>query len=331
MKAATLSPALDRALQAGRRQFNDRVSEACRMQPGFDTSAAEALLRGPLDRLATLAASVDPERTGSLLLAAFAVGLTLQLRGKGEQPLIQALWRDVLPACLPLALQQPRDTLGALFNAALYLLSLGGGQPDRWAREMARLAGRCEDLACLKRLGQVLAWRCGVAQFRASALKVARRLPPGLAAAALALAPEQTLSEALDRLENDPWFDPAQPAGNGLRVMREVGGFSGFGGPFARPPEVRVFARDFVVKSADRYWYLCADVFGALLHAGSSDEFAAGRTDPGELGMSGNEFRLGAQRCALDLPATGLRRVCGPTTAAVSSSYSHFIWLLALS
>ncbi|MDR3087906.1 MAG: hypothetical protein LBU45_08180 [Azoarcus sp.] len=34
---------------------------------------------------------------------------------------------------------------------------------------MARLAGRCGDLASLSGLGQVLAWRCGAAHFRTGA------------------------------------------------------------------------------------------------------------------------------------------------------------------
>ncbi|GHU04537.1 hypothetical protein FACS1894158_05050 [Betaproteobacteria bacterium] len=345
MSGATLSPALIRALQAGRGQFNARVAEACRAQPGFDTGAVQALLQGPLNQLATQAAAFEPERVNSLLLAAFDVGLTLQLQGKAGQPVIQSIWRDALPACLPLALAQPRDTLGKLFNAALNLLAIGGARPEQWTREMTRLAGRCADPAALSGLGQVLAWRCGAAHFRTGALRVARDLPADLAAGALALAQGQEITAALTRLESDPWFDPARPDEHGLRAMHEVGGFTGFGGPFATPPQVRAYADGFIVRSAERHWHLCADAFGAVLHACPAEEFAAGAEDSGALILNGSELRLGAQACLLDLPPEGLRVVAGdqgsgirdqesgvgPRTAAVTSPYSHFIRLLALS
>jgi hypothetical protein len=328
--STTLSSALTRALQAGRGQFNARVAEACRSQPGFDTAAVETLLCGPLDQLAIQAAAVDAERANSLLLAAFDVGLTLILRGKAELPLVRALWANALPTCLPLALRQPRDTLGNLFNAALYLQSVAGARIPQWAQEMANLGGHCADLATLRGVGQILAWRAGVAHFRSGALQVAHSLPPELALAALAAAPGQDIATVLDQLAGGPWFDPARPAERGLRVVHEVGGFSGFGGPFAQPPEVRALADGFVLRCADRHWYLCADVFGAVLHAGSAEEFAAGSADAGALIFSGGEIRLGDARCALDLPAEGLQLVCGPNTAAACSPHSHFIRLLAL-
>lgn len=331
MSTDTLSPALIRALQAGRSQFNARVAEACRAQPGFDTQAVQHLLHGTLNHLAEHASKIDADRTSSFILAAFDTGLTLQLRGKADVPLVRLIWQHVLPACLPLALLQPRDTLGSLFNAALNLHTLSSVKQALWAREMARLASHCTDLACLRNLGQVLAWRCGLAHYRASALGIVRRLPTELAAEALTIPAGQNLAATLDKMAADIWFNPAQPTQTGLRVVHEAGGFTGFGGPFACPPEVRVYADGFVVRCAERYWYLCADAFGAMLHAGSAEEFAAGNPDSGRLMLQGKQLQLGTLQCELDLPAEGLQMVCGPTTAAVCSPYSHFIRLLALS
>ncbi|WP_018610572.1 hypothetical protein [Uliginosibacterium gangwonense] len=331
MSTHALSPALIRALQAGRSQFNARVAEASRAQPGFDTQAVQNLLHGTLNPLAEYACNIDADRTNSFILCAFDIGLTLQLRGKAELPLTRLIWQHVLPACLPLALLQPRDTLGSLFNAALNLHTLDSSRQALWAREMARLVGRCANLANLRSLGQVLAWRCGLAHFRASALGIVRSLPAELAADALAIPPGKDLTATLGEMEANIWFNPAQPTQTGLRVVHEVGGFSGFGGPFSCPPEVRVYADGFVVRSAERYWYLSADAFGTALHAGSAEEFAAGSPDNGRLTMRGNQLQLDAQHCDLDLPAEGLQMVCGPTTAAICSPYSHFIRLLALS
>jgi hypothetical protein len=325
-----ISPALGRALQSARSAFNARVSEACRIRPGFDTGTVDALLRGPLDRLAAQAEGIAPERTGSLVLAAFDVGLALARQGKSEHPLMSALW-DVASACLPLALRQPRETLGRIFNAGLHLLSVNGARPEQWTREMTRLAGRATDLACLERLGQVLAWRSGLAHFRESALRLAHDLPPELVAEALAIAEGEAVAATLARLGKDPWFDPARPDRRGLRATREVGGFVGFGGPFPCPPEVRALGEGFVVQCANRFWYLCADAFGAALHAGSKAEFEAGAADSGDLDIRGSAVIRGLERCALDLPPERLSLARGPYTAALSSPYSHFIRLLALS
>jgi hypothetical protein len=136
--------------------------------------------------------------------------------------------------------------------------------------------------------------------------------------------------ETLMRLQQDPWFDPVQPAARGLRATHEVGGFTGFGGPFAQPPEVRAYSDGFVLRSADRYWYLCADAFGAVLYVGSAEEFATGERTSGSLELRGNVMRHGGLECPCDLPAEGLRVVCGPYTAVLSSPHSHFIRLLAL-
>jgi len=330
MSEAAISPALSRALRAGRAQFNARVEAACRQRPGFDTTVADALITGPLDKLATAAEALDADRTGSLLLAAFDAGITLALHGKHEHPLVRTVWREVLPACLPLMLRQPRKTLGKLFNAALHLLSTGGVRTEQWAQDMARVALRCDNLSHLEQIGQILAWRAGMAHFRESALKLARGLPPELAVDALALLPEQDVAAVLDRLDADPWFDPAHDSSHGLRAMHEVGSFTGFGGPFAAPPEVRGHGEGFVVRCADRHWYLCADVFGAVLHADSPEEYAAGASRADGLEVKGGEIRLGQRRCALDLPPEGVRVVRNASTAAVTSPHSHTIRLFAL-
>ena len=330
MSNSCLSPALTQALQAGRSQFNARVAEACRAQPGFDTGALQSFVSGPLDALAVQAQVQDAARANALIMAAFDCALTLQLRGKGELPLVQAIWQTLVPACLPLAMQQPRDTFGSLFNAALNLQTVNGARPQQWLQEMTRLAGHCADLAALRGLGQVLAWRCGAAHFRISALAVLKCLPASLAMAAFPVPQGQSWPVLLARLQQDPWFDPTQPAAQGLRATHEIGGFTGFGGPFATSPEVRSYADGFVLRSADRYWYLCADAFGAVLHAASAEEFAAGERSSGTLQLHGNVVRHGGQSCALDLPADGLGVVCGPFTAVLSSPHSHFIRLLAL-
>lgn len=330
MSSAALSPALVQVLQSGRSQFNARVAEACRAQPGFDTGLLQAFIQGPLDRLASQVAQQDATRLNTVTLAAFEAALTLQLRGKHSLPLVQALWDELLPACLPQLLAEPRATLGMLFNGLLYLHAQAGARPAQWLADLRRLAAHCPDTASLRALGQVLAWRCGAAHFRASALNVLAGLPAELGAAAFQLTAGQHWPNALQRLQAAPWFDPAQPDRTGLRLTQVCGGFSGFGGPFAAPPTARVHGEGFVLHSAGRYSYLCADAFGVALHAGSADEYAAGSPGTDELAVRGGRLVYGEASCALPLPAEGLQIVCGAQSALLCSPYSHYLHLVAL-
>ena len=136
--------------------------------------------------------------------------------------------------------------------------------------------------------------------------------------------------EALARLAADPWFDPANPDRAGLCVSHKVGGFTGFGGPFAQPPVVRALPDGFAVRSANRYWYLCADAFGAVLHAGSEEEFAAGTEEAGPLRADTIGLHRGREYCETLLPVDGLHIVCNQSAAALCSPHSHFIHLVAL-
>jgi hypothetical protein len=331
MSTSGISPALAGVLQTGRSYFNARVAEYSRTQTGFDTGALQGYIAGPLDRLARLAAERDPARLNALVAAAFDAQLTLQARGKADLPVVLTIWNEVLPACLPVAMLRPRETIAALINAGLNLLATDNVRVAAWAQMLCRLGGRCSDLDTLRMLGQVLAWRCGAAHFRASALDVLDRLPSGLARDALAVGGDDDWPALLGRMRQDPWFDPAQGAATGLRVTHTVGGFAGFGGPFSCPPEVRVYGDGFVVRCRERHWYLSADVFGAVLHAGSAEEFAAGIVASGALVWRDNTLNLGDQSCVLDLPVEGRQIACAPRTAAVTSRFSHTIRLFALS
>lgn len=329
MSTSPISPALTQTLKAGRSHFNARVNEACRIQPGFDTAEVHRFVMGPLDVLATQAFAFDQARANSFIVAAFECAITLQLRGKSELPIVRAIWQTLVPACLPLAMENARDTLGSLFNAGLNMHGLTGVRTEQWVSALAQLAPSCSDLETLRRLGQVLAWRSGAAHFRQSALTVLDQLPTDIAKRAIPSPHGQEWSETIRRMREDPWFDPVQPVARGLRQVHEVGGFTGFGGPFSEPPDVRVYGDGFVLRSADRYWYLCADVFGAVLHAGSVEEFSAGEAaiEPGVL--NSNRVRIGSDESDINLPSARLRAACGPHTIALASPYSHFVVLMA--
>src|SRR5262249_5599406 len=142
--------------------------------------------------------------------------------------------------------REPACVAGSLSNAAWNLGQQPGARPDWWIDQMRELGAECERVEDLLKYGKVLAWQAGMAQYRGAALETARQLAPALAARALHLpagADARQLSAALERLKLDPWlpaeksFETAAPAKR-ISVVRSVGAFRGFGGPFLRPPAV---------------------------------------------------------------------------------------------
>src|SRR5439155_4000009 len=136
-------------------------------------------------------------------------------------------------------------------------------------RLVGELAADCPDADTLLKLGQVAAWRCGMAHFRTAALELARELPPA-AVARILLPPKSVTADlpgVVERLAADPWFDPANPnPPPGPRLVSEVGGFRGFGGEFKQPPKVTAADGHLYATDGESTWLLTADVFGAVFH-----------------------------------------------------------------
>jgi len=111
--------------------------------------------------------------------------------------------------------------------------------------------------------GRILAWRAGLVQYRAAALRLAREMPWKLAARCFDAPGNVTESERsrwLDRMEADRWFAPGVPEADGasrpLRIVRTTGGFRGFGGPCLQPPTVTANADGLLVADGDAAWML---------------------------------------------------------------------------
>ena len=142
---------------------------------------------------------------------------------------------------------------------------------------MSRLAPHASTVAHLRALGQVVAWRAGVAHFRAGALEAADALVNDLGDAAaldaLGARPTDSWPSVRDKLNADPWWSPDPKRATARNEGIEIGRFAGFGGTFKQPPEVRESDCGFVVKSGERYFLLIADVYGAVLHAATAADY----------------------------------------------------------
>lgn len=327
----SVSAAFARVLSAGRRQFNHRVEEARRHAPGFDASVFSTYLRDGVDGVIVAVEATAPGRTMAVALAAYDIALSLCVHGlagpSARTSLLNDAWARLFPRLAAHIAEQPQDVLGALSNAAVHLAGVDGARGDEWLGWMAELGPQAATTAQLLDLGKVLAWRCGLAHFRQGALAAADALPPALQLAALGAPAEGSWSLLRAALAADPWAS-AQPR----RLQGwHVGGFTGFGGRFVQPPELRMAAHGFLVRSGTRHFLAIADACGAVLLPATAEEYATG-TPPATSAPQrrGDRLLLAQREVDFDLPLEGLTMATDAHTAALASPWSHEIRLLPL-
>lgn len=322
-----ISPAFASVLAANRLHCNRRIDAVRRATPGFDDGALAAFLADAIDPVVQ---AVPAPRAAATALAALDVALQLgvqdrSLGARTEQ--VAATWRQLAAPCAALLAAAPAQVLGMLANAVLHLV-LHGARAGQWRDELGRHAAAVGTTAQLAALGQLLAWRAGMAHFRRGALAAAAALAPEVALAALQLPAHIRWEDAAAALARDPWW-----TADGNRAGHvEAGAFAGLGGAFDEPPRVRPAGDGFVVAGGARHHLLSVDRQGAVLHPASAPEFDAApeRGDHPHVRLDGATVHIGSRALALDLPADGLRVVCNDHTAAVTSPYTHAIRLLPL-
>jgi len=325
-----------RILDSERSWFNARAAEMARRAPGFNMETLATFLQSGVDAVVSAVAKAVPERARAVAVAAYDIALILvaqQLVGlEARNRLIERVWIELLPSCALQIAEAPGKVLGALSNAAVYLEQPPNLRGDEWLVFLSQLAGRAETASQLLALGQVLAWRAGAAHLRSSALATASQLPEPLALAAVGAAPGGAWAEVHTRLVADPWWLPGQKEASPLARGKKVGDFSGFGGIFRQPPEVRAHADGFWVKSGERYSLLLADAWGAVLHRASREEYAQPYSPAlPRPALAGNRLELARGNVELDLPAGKMDIAWNAHTVAVVSSYSYMIRLFPLS
>lgn len=318
-------------LAAGRSSFNVRVRDAQRRHAGFRADLFSRFLEEAVGGVADAVAAAEPACLPAVVHAAYDIALELSsqgLAGPGARgAALTDAWGSLFPFFAHLIAVQPESVLAMLSNAVLYLEGLPGVRLVQWVDEMAALAPKIESSEQLRIVGQILAWRAGSAHFRAGAIAAAGALPDALALEAFAASGAASMETLRARIEHDPWW-----GGDDAHATREceVGSFSGFGGPFTAPPEVRAGSGGFVVRSGERYYLLVADAYGAVLQPATALEFEQA-VPPGALDatLSAGVLDIGTRRIVLDLPEAGLAVCTTASTLAISSPYTHVIRLLA--
>lgn len=349
--SVVLSPAFVAALAAERAALN--ASFAARQHAGARLDGA-AFLTHLAETVAPIATAVErsyPERVRGVVRQLADVSLDLfaasLLGAEPQTPLVQTLWRDVLPCAAQLVAFDPRSIAGGLSNAAVQVAAHRGARRDEWLEGLAATLPRCASVPQAFDVGVVLAWKAGLTQFRGAALEALLRLPEPLAAllidSARTLAPGE-VAACVAALRADRWrrcdveLAPtiSSPAPIPVRCVAQVGAFRGYGGPFLRPPRVFVHEQRLLVTDGGNFWQLQADAYGAHFHrldASVSDEAPrAGRPKRGAPAIdTAGQVRWDAQVHAFPFLAGASSQAFHEATLAVTLPTSHYLFLLARS
>ena len=341
-----ISQVFAKVLEGNRAQFNAQFAEARWRNASLDGDAFLAFLGSGVAPVVEAVARVAPERVEAVVQALYPLALDLfgkELVGsRARAPLIAEGWRVLGPAMGRQVAAEPERVMGALTNALYNLSQTPGARGREWLSGMLALAPQCADVAMLLRVGQVLAWRAGLAHYRTGALALCAQLPPALARAALgvsnALTPPDArigLDELLARVTADPWLDPATPGGPAqrrqLKIVARVGAFRGFGGLFMAPPNVASAGGQFVVLDGEACWLLTADVFGATFHRTACEAvLPAAQPAVGAFRVVGTRVTLGGESGTFpEFASMASCAAVGPTLA-VTTRLSHAVYLVAV-
>ncbi|MFC0108204.1 hypothetical protein [Kibdelosporangium aridum] len=239
----SLSP-FHQALQANRDRYNAQFRLARHRSKNLDANAflkhLNDFARPVVDR-----AGGDPvEVTDALVDLSFA--------SNGRLP--QHLGTVLLDQARFVAME-PRRVSVALANALHHLESEPDTRPLRWVALMRHLNQYADTAESLLDLGAVAAWTTGLAALREAALDIAPKLHPD----ALRYL---TSTTDVPLLKASRWWAVDY---TGLRIVRRLGKFRGFGGTFIRPPTVFLARGHLHATDGEHTWRVYADRFGGSL------------------------------------------------------------------
>jgi hypothetical protein len=170
----------------------------------------------------------------------------------------------------------------------------------------------------------------------AVAMRAARVIgdSPDAALAAVSAASASDIARLLTRFSQDIWFDPGAASNSQtLRVVREVGAFRGYGGLFKQPPQIAARDGGWLVNSADDFWFLTVDAFGATFHRAMKDEWDAGKHDtqlPSGARLNGQTLKHSGESITLPIAGPITSAATSGNTLALTSGHTHTILFVAL-
>jgi len=333
MSGPRVSAVLGEVLRAHRAEFNTRFAEMKRRRPGLEGETFSEALVTLVDPVVEAVSRIDREAVAETVSAAYDIMLLLvaeKLAGPaGRHSTLNEACRDLLPKAAERIAEAPLRMLGAVTNALVNLATTPEVREAEWIRSMEAVVAQCETVEMFLQAGQVAGWRCGLAQYRESALAIARRLPSELGSRLIGTEPGAQWEEVVAKLERERWWQPGEPAPKSLQVVRRAGAFRGFGGAFTEPPLVAAIEEDLYVWSGDNFWLLTADAFGATFHRVKAVEFEAAAEARNAVKLEGDRIVCDGRTTKLPMLGTLTSAAATSDTVALTGSLTHAVMLLA--
>jgi len=330
-------------LLAQRARFNAKFAEARHLNPTLSADVFSQQLRTILAPLIETLAPLAPTRLAEITETLYDVLLDLVSRDffgpLGRYPQLVAGWETLLPRLARPLAEQPRRVAGAITNALYNLSTTPGARPTEWLAHMSELAEYCVEVETLLEVGQIMAWRAGLAHYRLEALELCTRLATRnapLARQALGLGHAVDLIPVIDRLLENRWLQASAALTDvkptQLKIVAHVGAFRGFGGLFITPPQVVWVEGHFVVSDAEGQWLFTADSYGATFHRVELELALRGTSGTGRFRLDrAGQVQAEALKLKQKLPelANATSFAADDTTLAVTVPLSHAVYLVA--
>ena len=326
-----------RALESRRESLNARFAYARRVNRRLDPDAFQNYLVTCVDPVVAALHEHGSSDAEIEELTVMLFGLSLDLVGRdlagpgARHTAISFLWRELLPRVPAHLVAGGRDFVAALSNGAHNIATHATADAMGWLDRMEDLAARCRDVEELLRLGQVLAWRFGMAHLRDSAVGEWAKLPEGLRRSALDVDPGADLGAVEAGLADRWWRPSAEPIGARTpRMVASVGGFRGFGGPFTCPPGVLEVEGQLYALDNQYCYSIHEDCFGAtLLRCGTSIPDGPSRGGAFAVAKDGG-VRHGSQLLKFPLLHGVESWASSSDTLAIATTTSHNVTLVAM-
>jgi hypothetical protein len=335
---AYINGVLAEALARGRSRYNARFAAARRAHRRLTAEAFAPVLRDLVAPIVEAVAAQAPDRVDAAADALYDLALDLTGReclGAGARhKAVNSLWKELLPRTGRLMAVEPARLAGSLTNLVYNLENEAPKRAGDWLQWMTGLIDRPATVDQCLDVGVVLAWRCGLAHFRESALQRLASLPEQWRWAVVADGAGRP-PKGVDLAEmwrRDPWFDPLAKSGGEKRLdlVERVGGFRGFGGPFIQPPLAA--AADGVIYAFDQeaVFTVHADRFGASVKRFSGRPPKPVRKKAGDFSVSlQGEICSPAGRLKAPVFAAHTSLAAAGETLAATLPQSHYLFLFA--
>lgn len=348
-----ISKPFARALERNRDELNRRFQYHSHFSGGLNGDELHAHLKMRVDPLIIEIEKNFPECVSQSTINLFEVSLELlsanYLGTNVIHKFVDQVWQMILPQSHHLISRNAGELAGSLSNAICNIVSQRGTRPKFWIHQMVACASECTTPQQLLDCGQVLGWLSGMVQYRRAAIEKAKSLPLNLQHLIFELDGQSVsdIASVFDDLSSSRWFNPVSDqlcskrmsvGEQNISIVKTIGDFRGFDGPFLQPPHVNFNGETFVVSDSQATWQIESDIFGDLIHRIGTAPKRSGRKD-NQILMSGpdkvifdSKGMIQWQGVTASFPELSNTVSCANDgqTVAVTLSDSHRVYLLAV-